>query len=164
MSRQMRVEPRLASAGTKQSVKDSELESVSLREDNEITVFSEQVPADKLFAWGYGSDDRNQGRTSYIYADVQDNNGNDVEGDIMYVVTDSEQRDVLARYDLGDIQSLRDAASEARTDRPTNPVLGPAASEDRHIELRIEADAASDGATIDPSASDVRFFYSDINR
>lgn len=166
----MSADPRIADAGTKKSIKDSDMTGATLNAGNQVTVWSEQVPADKLYAHGYGSDSRNNGRTSYIYADLVASGagtgsaGDSIGGDLELVVTDSQQKDVLARYSLGDIQSLRDAASESRTDRPTHPALAPLAQEDRHLEIRVTADAGSDGVVVDPSASDARLFYTDIDR
>jgi hypothetical protein len=169
MSQQMRESPRVAGAGTKRSIKSSSLEGATLNAGNEVTVFSTQVPADKIYAHGFGSGSRNQGRTAYVYAALvaagsgTGSAGDAIEGDLVLAITDSEQRDVLARYEFSDLESLADAEADARTDRPLEPVLEPLASEDRHLELRVIADDASDGVVVDPSASSARFYYTDIN-
>jgi len=145
------------------------MEQATLNEGNEVTVWSEQVPADKVYAHGFGSGSRNNGRTAYVYAALvasgngTGTDGDPIEGDLVLAITDSEQRDVLARYEFSDLESLADAEADARTDRPLEPVLEPLASEDRHLEVRVIADVASDGVEVDPTDSSARLYYTDIN-
>jgi hypothetical protein len=148
--------------GNDQPVKASDMQGATLIQDNEATVFAQSVPSDKLFAWGSGREDRNTGAPAYIYAslvasgDGTGSAGDAVEGDLIATVMDSQAKDVLARYKIGDLETLADAEADNRTERPTFPAVGPAAREDRVIELRVDADAASAGVEIDPAASSAR--------
>lgn len=163
----------LGNEGTKKTIREGALDNDTvLREDEEVTVYSRQVPADKVYAHGAGTDDRNKGRSAYAYADIRAGGegtgtaADVVTGDLVAVITDSEQRDVHARYEIGDLQSLSDAQSENRSERPLQPVVVPIAREDQHIELRIIADANSDGVQIDDGtdqATDVRLYFTDIS-
>lgn len=160
---------KLTDAGNKRPVKAAHLnDGETMNAGNAVTVFSKQVPSDKIYAWGAGTDDRQQGRSAFIYADIQgtDDSGSTVaiEGDVEYVITDSEQRDVEARGVLGDIDTLADAADDPRTERPQMPVTVPIAESDQHIELRVVADSASDGVTLDRSSSSIRVYYTDVKQ
>lgn len=163
MSRQLSHNARYAEVGVKRTIKADQLnDGATMNAGNEVTVWSKQVPADKYYAWGAGTNNRVQGREAHIHADFVDDADNDIEGDLVAVITDSEQRRVVAEYELGDLGTLADAADDDRTERPLMPVLAPLAREDRHLELRINADSDSDGVDLDRDASDVRLYYTDI--
>lgn len=144
-------------------VKQGHLTDATLQSGNEITVFAKPVPADKVYAWGDGRKSRDNGTPAFIYADINTATPTDIEGDLYAVITDSEQRDVLARKFVGDLTTLSDAAADPRTERPILPIHAPVARQDQHIELRVVADAASDGATVSSADSDVRLYYSEAN-
>jgi len=154
----------LHAAGNAKTVNEGDLEDGKEVDDaDEVTIYSSKVPADALFNWGAGTDNRNSGRTAFIHADLVDGGGNTITGALEAVYTDSRQRDVLARYRVGDLSDLSEAATDSRTERPRFPAVGPPAREDRHLELRVYADSDSDGAVLDTSASDVRLYYTDID-
>jgi len=163
---------RITESGTSRTIREGDLtDAAALAEGEERTVWSKQVPANKVFAHGAGSNSRNHGRTAFIHADIKAGGGGTgtagdaVTGDLVAVVTDSEQRDVHARYEIGDLATLAAAASENRSDRPMQPVTVPIAREDQHLELRIIADSNSDGVQIDDGSTestDVRLNYTDI--
>jgi hypothetical protein len=163
----------LANAGTKRTIREGDLDDgTTLHESQEITIWSKQLPADKVYAHGAGSDDRQRGRDSFIYAKLHATGSgagaadDAITGDLVAVVTDSEQRDVHARYELGDLTSLADAEAESMTDRPMQPVVVPIAREDQHIELRVIADSNSDGVEVDDGGDQstvARLYYTDIS-
>jgi len=163
MSETLTPAPAIKEAGQVRTIRQDELEAVTVRDGNETTVWSEQVPADKIYAHGAGGSNRNVGRVVFGYCSLVDDAGNDIEGQLVAAITDSQQRRVLAETDYGDLSSLADAANEPRTERVKFPALDPVARRDRHIELRVEADPGSDGATLDPAASDLRLYYTDID-
>lgn len=163
LNHSQRAANRLGNAGNARTVRGSHLnDGATMNAGNGVTVYSKSVPSDKIYAWGAGSDNRQVGRDAFVYADLVDTDGNDIKGDLEYVITDSEQRDVHARGELGDLETLADAREDQRTERPQMPVTAPIARRDQHIELRVVADTDSDGVTLDRDASEVRLYYTDI--
>lgn len=139
-------------------------DSVTLRAGEKSVVYEEQVPADKVRWLGHGHEDLPTG-VAHMYADLVDSAGADVEGDVFARITDSSGDDVLGQRRIGDLGTLRDAATEDRTERPNMPALGPYANPHRQIQLVVALDegAASDGDTIDTGASSCRFWYTESN-
>ena len=154
-----------ADVGTKRTIRASHLnDSVEMNAGNEVTLYSRQVPADKLYAHGFGPSDRRAGQTAYAKADLRDDEDNPIEGEVVLAITDSEQRHVVADREYDDLENLREAVEDDRTDRPVQQVFTPAAREDQHIELRIRADSESDGATFDRENSEIKLYFTDIRR
>ncbi|MWG36950.1 hypothetical protein [Halomarina oriensis] len=162
MSQNMSYEPRLSRAGGKRPVTEADLLDQTLVAGNERTIYAKQVPQDKVYAAGNGGMDRLQGNGAHIFASIVDDVGNPVKGDLIVAITDSEQRRVLASTTVDTLGELADATTQERTERPLFPVLGPYAKPGRHIEFRIRAEPGSDGVSIDPAASDVRLYYTEI--
>lgn len=153
--------------GDKQSIKAEHLEAATLRSGDDITVYREKRPDDKLQWFGHGDDDRMNGSTAFKYADlVASGNGSgtagdQIEGELIAAITDSDGR-VLAERTIGDLDTLADAAQDNRTERPPMPALAPYLTQGRYMELRINADQASDGVELDPTNSSQRVWYSQI--
>jgi len=164
MSRRLRPETQFATSADKKRVSAEDLTGATLQAGNEITVYSNQVPADKAYCWGYGYSNREAGENSFVYADFQNGSGNAIAGQLVLAVTDSTQEDVLAKRYFQSLEDLRAAEADARTERILMSEMQPAASEDRHLELRIVADSSSDGDTVDPSASSAKLNYGRVNR
>ncbi|RDZ54346.1 MULTISPECIES: hypothetical protein [unclassified Haloferax] len=169
MSTPLTYNTELAEAGNSKPVKGAMLKQTTLRAGNEIVVYEESCPADKYLFWGFGYRNKQAGNASHIYAQVKASGngsataGDAIKGDLIAVITDSEGRDVLHRYNIGDLETLADAAADPRTERPIMPALAPIAREDQRIQLRIVADEESDGAEIDPSASSARIYHGKLN-
>lgn len=169
MSMDLYTEPRLADTGRQQVVKGADLENATLRAGNEITIWSKQVKADTILFHGHGSNNRQRGQNAYIYAELlADGTGAGTDGDalsgtLVACITDSEQQDVIARREIGDLETLADAKNDARTERPVLPALAPYATQDKHLEYRVVADAASDGKTV-ANDSNVRLYHSRASR
>lgn len=165
MSRDLYIEPGLASRGRRKPVKGGDLDNATLNAGNEVTIWSKQVNADNRLWWGHGTNNRERGPHAFIYAQLFANgNGTGTDGDalvgeLVAVITDSDQKDVIARREVGDLETLADAQSDNRTERPLFPSLAPYATEDKHIELRVNADSGSDGAEV-ANDSNVRMYYS----
>ncbi|WP_410765788.1 hypothetical protein [Haloferax sp. DFSO60] len=155
----------LAEGGNSRPVKGAMFKQTTLRAGNDIVVYEETCPADKYLFWGFGYRNKQAGNASHIYAQLKASGngtgtaGDAVQGDLEAVITDSEGRDVLHRYTIGDLETLANAAGDPRTERPIMPALAPIAREDQRIQLRVIADPASDGVEIDPSASSARIYY-----
>jgi hypothetical protein len=77
---------------------------------------------------------------------------------VIVAITDSDER-ILAEREIGDVDTLADAAADARTERPMMAALAPYARSDRYVEVRINADSGSDGKSLDPAASSMRLWY-----
>lgn len=152
-------ERRLFNAGDRKTVRSEDLIAADLRSGNRITVFETQLPDDKVGWWGHGGYDGDDARTSYVSGDVvKSSDGSSIDGEVYVTITDSDG-DPLARRSFSDLEALREAAAEARTDRPAMPAMSPVASSARYLSIEIEAADADDGSTIDPSASSFKMFY-----
>lgn len=152
-------EPDLFRAGDRKTVRSSDLLEADLRESNRITIFEKQLPDDKVGWWGHGGYEGDNARTSFVSGDIVNKAaGDSIDGELYVVITDSDG-DPLARRSFSDLESLREAAAEARTDRPAMPAMSPVAQPARYLTLELEAAAGDDGSTIDPSASDFKMFY-----
>jgi hypothetical protein len=146
--------PQLGDRGNKIGVKAGDIDGTeTLRQGQEIVVYEHQIGADKIGYWGHGAEQAPTG-VGRIYADlVNQASQANISGDLVLRVTDSTGKTVLRTYELGDIGSLRDAASEDRTDRPALPNLGPPAGPHRKLQLAVRADSGSDGEQIDTGNS-----------
>jgi hypothetical protein len=162
MARKLAPRAQFGTGSDKKSLPASATQTADLVAGNEVTVYAEQVPADKVYHWGYGTPDRD-GMSSFVYADLQNGNGNAISGQLVLAVTDSTQEDVLAKRYFESLEDLRAAQSDERTERILMPEMQPAAGEDRHLELRVVADAGSDGDTYDPANSTINLNYGTVS-
>jgi hypothetical protein len=164
MSRTLYPTTQYGKFADKKTIRGEMMDSATLRQGNEITIWSKKVPADKVFTWGYGPDSKKSGAEAFVYAELLASgagaltDGDQLTGDLVLAVTDSTQEDVLARRNVGDLQTLADAKADDRTERPIVGELSPGATEDRFLELRVIADSGSDGAEV-AQDSNVRLFY-----
>lgn len=151
----------------KKSIKAAHLEQKTVREGDDVTLFRRKRPEDKTQWFGHGGENRMSGNTAHKYADlVASGNGSatagdQLQGDVIIAITDSDGR-ILAERTLGDSQELADAASDSRTERPTQPAVAPYLTEGRYMEVIFNADADSDGAELDPANSAARIWYSEV--
>lgn len=137
--------------------------SATMNAGNEVTVYSDQVPADFVFHWGYGFSNREAGETSFVYADFQNSSPAAIDGQLVLAITDSSQEDVLAKRYFQSLEDLRAAESDNRSERIVMSEMQPGAREDRHLELRINADSSSDGDTLTPAQCSVKLNYGRVN-
>ncbi|SEF56402.1 hypothetical protein [Halobellus limi] len=157
----------LARSGSPRAIKSSHLDGdEALRAGQHIVVWERQVPADKTNWFGHGGEDSPLD-LKRMYADLEASgagsgtDGDPIEGDVMVRITDSSGDEVKAQKELGDLGTLRDAASDERTERPAMPAMGPYAYPHRKLQLVVVADSASDGNQIDTADSSCRFWYSE---
>jgi hypothetical protein len=148
----------------KKRVTDADLDEPDLVAGNEVTVYEEQVPADFAYHWGYGFSNREAGQTSFVDFDFQNSAGNAIQGELVLAITDSSQEEVLAKRYFESLGDLRDSVASDRTEKILMPEMQPAAREDRHLELRINADSGSDGDTVSSANSDGKLNYGRIRR
>jgi len=150
----------------KKSVKGGHLEQTTVREGDDVTLYREKRPDDKLQWVGHGGENRMSGNTAHKFAKLVASGagtataGDVLQGDLIVAITDSDGR-ILAERQLGDSQELADAESDARTERPTQPALAPYLTQGRYLEILFNADAESDGAEVDPANSTARIWYSE---
>ncbi|WP_436909946.1 hypothetical protein [Halosimplex marinum] len=163
MARKLVPETQYGSRSSKKRVSEGDLLDATLQAQNEITVYEDKVPADKAYHWGYGFSNREAGETSFVYADFQNSTPAAISGQLVLAITDSTQEDVLAKRYFQSLEDLRAAESDARSERIVMSEMQPAASEDRHLELRIVADSSSDGDTVSPGDSSVKLNYGTVN-
>lgn len=159
MVRSLRTKKGLYELGDRRTIRAGQLSDEVLRAGNDITVFREKVPSDKQFWWGHGGESRTSGNTVHTKGDVvRAADGASIDGEVVLAITDSDG-DPLAKRTYADLESLREAINESRSERPMMAAMGPAAGSDRYIELRINADAANDSDTVDSAASTLKLFY-----
>lgn len=146
--------------GDKKTIKARHLDAETLVPTNDIAVWRDEVPSDKVRWWGHGTESDMPGGTAHIHADLVDDEGNELVGNLLVVIADSDGR-ALGERTIGDLGTLREAADESRTERPEMPAMAKHANPDRYMELRIELDEQEDVTTLDPDASELRVFYTE---
>lgn len=167
MPKALYPESDLSGRGGKEAVRASQFDAETVSADNEVTVFSEEVKQDQLLYHGYGVRQRDFAE-AFVGADlVASGNGagtagDPIEGELVLAITDSEQKRVLAATTFDGLDELRDSLQEVRSDRIVEPAMAPVAKPGRHLELRIDADPASDGYELDPSGSTGKLYYGQI--
>jgi|GEM_PF-3112708 len=165
MPRDLTHAPDLAQVGQKFPVLPSNFDAATLVAETEVTVWSKQIPQDKVGWFGAGVTNRDYAE-AFIYAVLKASGngsgaaGDAIQGELVAAITDSEQRRVLASTTIDALGELADAKASDRTMRPILAALGPYAKPGRHLEFRVVADPSSDGVEIDPSACEGRLYYS----
>jgi len=140
-----------------------------LRAGEPVPIYARRVESDTIYAHGFGSSDRNKGRNAFIHAALEASGAGTaadgdvvVDGELWARVMGPRRRRVKAEAMIDDLEGLADAVSSSLTDKPLQPVLEPAAKEDRWVELAVVAGSNADGIVID-SDSDLRYYYTDID-
>jgi hypothetical protein len=168
MAGQLYREPDLYRRGSKEPISASDLDQETVKANTEVTVWSKQVNQDQVLFHGHGSHVREVAE-AFAYLDLvatgsgaASSAGDPVNGKLVLAITDSDQRRVLRSITFDELDELRDAANENRSERPVEEALAPYGKPGRYLEVRVEADTASDGYEIDPSASSGRLWYTRI--
>jgi len=137
------------------SVSPGEFLSKTLTEGEEITIWFDKVPADKVYTWGVGPNDRQAGNANFTFAEfLASGAGAGTDGDVIrdadvvLAITDSTREDTLAKTTLGRAGDLADAQADNPSDRPILAEHAPAATEDRHLEIRLRAGSGADGVEV----------------
>jgi hypothetical protein len=172
MPRQLVVDRRAAGKGSKKSIRASDFDQDTLKAGTEVTVWQKQVNDDQFLYHGYGVA-RRAAAEAFVFLDlVASGNGtgtagDNIDGDVVLAVTDSEGDRVLASVTFESLEELRDTANDERTERVIEAAMtaqGDVAGPGRNLEVRIEAESASDGYEIDPDASTGKLYYGKIQR
>ncbi|MBV0903919.1 hypothetical protein [Haloarcula salina] len=155
-------------AGNKKPIPASAMAQATVVTGTEITVFAKQVAQDEILMHGHGSHLRDIAEAFVGLDLVASGNGSgtagdDIQGDVVLAITNSDQTRVLADVELDSLDQLRDSLSESRTDRIVEELMTPYAKPGRHLEVRIRAESGSDGVEIDPSASSGQLYYTQID-
>lgn len=168
MSRDLEPAPQWANAGQKKPIRAGDMDQDTLKAGSEVTVWSKQCSQDQLLFHGHGPPKREFAEAFVgLQLEASGNGagavGDDVTGDVVIAIMDSEQKRVLASAVLDSLDQLRESQNESRTDRIVESALGPYAKPGRHLVVRVEADSNSDGVEIDPAASSGNLYYTVVN-
>jgi hypothetical protein len=164
MANELTPDERLAGTGRKETVRAGDFDQDTLKEDTEVTIWRKSVNDDQILFHGFGVQNRDFAE-GFVGVDlVASGNGtgsagDDVTGDVVLAITDSEGKRVLRSTTFESLEELRDSLSETRSDRVIEPAMSPYAEPGRNLEIRIEGDANSDGVEIDPDASTGKLYY-----
>jgi hypothetical protein len=168
MVRDIKTDRRLYKAGQKRTVREGDFEAdATVREGEECVIYDEQIAQDKVAWFGHGGENRLTEVVKHIYCDLVAAGtgtgvaGDPVKGDLVAVITDSKGRNVLARGEIDDLETLAAAADDSTTERPAMPAMSPWAKPGRRLQFRVFGAAASDGVVIDPAASRALLYYSE---
>jgi hypothetical protein len=157
----------LARRGDKRRVSATEFSDKTLSQDQDITVWTKEISNDKIAWWGHGNDSRDTADAFFDLMLEASGNGSGTDGDnitdgeLVVAVMDNDERSVLARRTVGDLQDLRDAASENRSDKPIMEALAPYARPGRKIAVRIRAGSGPDGKELDSADCSGTLYYSE---
>lgn len=168
MPEEIQPNKNLYGAGQKRRVNAGDFDDATLTGGEAITVWSRKVPEDKILWHGHGPQSRSVA-SAFVDLDlVASGNGagaagDNIEGELVLAISDSEQRLTHASGTFEDISQLRDAQSEDRSDRPVMDAHEPFARPGRHLELRVRADDSVDGYEIDSSASSGVVYHSETS-
>lgn len=162
----LQPEPRLAGAAvSKRQMTEADISKTTLTKDEEVTLFSTQVPEDKVYWWGHGPQNRQQASGFWFAQLKASGSGTNTDGttvtncDLILAITDADQRRVLASTIIGTGGEGNDAQGESNSDRPILAALAPYAKPGRYLEFRVRAkDSTAGGSEID-SDSDIRIPY-----
>lgn len=166
---QLSKDRRVFGIGDKESIDAGDLDQDTVKAGTEVTVWSKQVAQDELLFHGHGPEQRERA-DAFVGLDlVASGNGagtagDDINGDVILAITNSAQNRVLASVTFDSLSQLRDSLAESRTDRIVEPTMAPFGKPGRHLEVRIDATAGTDGYEIDPSASSGQLYYSQVDR
>lgn len=158
MVKSLTPDSELYGAGDAKTIRAADLDGEDLRAENEITIYKHQVASDKVEWWGHSGPNQLVHNTKHLKGDLINAAGTQIDGDLIVAITDSDGNK-LADTTIDDVEGLREADAESRSDRPTMEAMAPFANSDRFMEVRLEADAGSDGDTLDPAASSLKLHY-----
>jgi len=157
-----------AGLGSKEPIPAGAMDQDTLKAGSEVTVWSKQVSNDQQLFHGHGPEQR-EFAEAFVGLDLvasgngSGNAGDEVKGEVVLAITDSDRKRVKASTTLDTLDQLRDALGEKRTSRILEAAMAPLAKPGRHLEVRMNADPASDGVEIDPSASSGNLYYTRLS-
>jgi len=135
--------------------------------DRYFPIFQVVSTKTRQFSPGFGSDDRNRGRTGFADLDLQDNGGGPIEGNVRYALYSDETLNDPLRFS-GDYSAneLRLATGQPRTEKVDVPLQLPAGEQDRVLVLELQPDSGSTGSQVDSanSSADIGMPYSEFRQ
>jgi hypothetical protein len=161
----------LAQLGSPTIRRVSNWQQATLRAGDDVTVFREKVPDDKVAFTGHGGRNKLVGQVAYLFAEVVASGngagtaGDPIEGELIECITDSDGRIVDGdERTIGDLQNLAEAANDNRTERPLHPIGDPGAEPGRYVEYRIVPEKSVDGYEINPDASSGKLYQTRFDK
>lgn len=151
-----------AKRGTEKTFTEDDLSAVSVFEDTYRDVITRRSTESAKFYLGHGMRSRDDPNAGYYYADVQNGTPAAINGRLRFVVYADSEDEVPIVGDTKNLRDLREAASDARTERPVLPLQLPGAGKDKAIAVQLKAASGSDGDTISPADSNVLIPYTQI--
>jgi hypothetical protein len=167
MPAELTTYPDFFGAGDKEPIPAGEFDQDTLKAGSPVTLWAKQVGQDQSLFFGHGPADREYAK-AFVGLDLVASGagtgtaGDALQGKVVLAITDSDQRHVLAQTTLDTIAQLRDSLGEKRTSRIIMAAMAPYAKPGRHVEIRVVADPASDGAEVDPTASGGNLYYTRV--
>lgn len=150
-----------ANAASKKFITENEIsDGTALSSDRFVSVASIKGTKKKAYAHGYGTRNRQDANAGYSHADLAatDSSGSATAPTgklrlVIYESTDEERyKAILSEVDLAD---YREAASDARTEKPVLPISDVGAAEDEVLGWEVKVESGYDGDTLDAANSDV---------
>lgn len=168
MAEQLSRYPEWYMAGDKVPIDAADFEQDTLKAGTEVTVYSREVNQDEILLHGHGPHQRDQAE-AFVGLDLvasgngTGNAGDDIQGQVILAITNSDGTRVKADKEFDSLAQLRDSLAESRTDRIVEELMVPYAKPGRNIEVRVRAASGSDGVEVDPSASSGNLYYTQID-
>lgn len=151
-----------AKRGSQQTFTEGDLNEVSVLSDTYRDILRRVSTESAKFYLGHGMRSRDDPNLGYMFADLQTSTPSNIDGTFRFVVYADSEDEVPIVGPQQDSRDMREAASDARTERPALPLLLPGAGKDKAIAVQFKADSASDGATISAADSNVLIPYTQI--
>ena len=151
-----------AKRGTEKRFKPGDLAEVSVFSDTYRDILTRRSTESAKFYLGHGMRSRDDPNAGYFYMDLQNGTPAAIDGEIRFVVYSDSEDEVPIVGSTYPTEELREAASDARTERPVLPLQLPGAGKDKAIAVQMKADSGSDGETISASDSSVSVPYTQI--
>lgn len=151
-----------AKRGTSKTFTEDSLNGVSVLSDTYRDILTRTSTESAKFYLGHGMRTRDDPNLGYMYADLQTATPAAIDGTFRFVVYADSEDEVPIVGPSQDSRDMREAASDARTERPALPLLLPGAGKDKKISVQFKALAANDGDVISPADSSVLIPYTQI--
>lgn len=143
-----------AKRGTEQRILAEDLSNTVVYEDTYRDIFQKRSTESAKFYLGHGMRSRDDPNAGYFYADILASgngaltDGADIGGKLRFVVYADSEDEVPIVGSTYPVAELREAATDARTERPVLPLQLPGAGKDKAIAVQLQTDSASDGAEV----------------
>lgn len=154
--------PEKARRGSQQTFEDQDLAEIALFADTYRDVLSQRSTESAKYFLGHGQRSRDDPNAGYMYADLQTSGASPIGGRMRFVVYADSEREVPIVGDQFALRDMREAAADARTERPVLPLQLPGAGKDKEIAIQVQASPDSDGDTVSAAESDVLIPYTQI--